>query len=1169
MTGMHPPSSLAAGSTTLQGDLAGRDQRRAADPHTSVWVGASAGTGKTKVLTDRLLRLLLDGCYPERILCLTFTKAAAAEMANRLADQLARWASGSAKELEESLYALSGKQASFEEMVRARRLFARVLETPGGMRIQTIHSFCQSLLRRFPLEAGLAPHFSAIDDRDAAELMDEARELIFQRADGRDEPALTEAMALICDSLHETRLPDFLRAIAAQRSRLHRTFDAHGGLMPLLAAMAEKLGVSPSETAGSVIAGACQDEAFAVKDCRWAVDILLQGSKTDIERAQTMAAWLAADEQGRAAAFATYARALLTADGDVLKRLCTKKCTDRYPAIEDVLRTEAERMARIRDLVRAVDLRAATEAMLRFAEAWLQTYQRLKENRAQLDFDDLIQIARRLLNASSGRAAWVLYKLDGGIDHILIDEAQDTSPDQWDIVRALSDEFFAGAGAVETVRTVFAVGDPKQSIYSFQGADPKAFGETRLYLKERVESVRAPWASVPLQISFRSSPAVLTAVNATFAGSPGRDGVLEEGEDIHHVAWRSEDGGRVEIWPLTVPREVDAPPAWKPPVEAVRGDNSRVRLARLVAERIRTMISGEILPSKGRPVRAGDILVLVRRREPFVDDLVRELKSRRVPVAGNDRMVLTEQMAVMDLMALGNFLLLPEDDLTLAVVLRGPLIGLSEDDLFTLAWQRKGSLWDALRGAGDAAPFENAYRFLADLLDRADFIAPHELFSHVLTERDGRKKILSRLGAEAEDPLDEFMNLTLAFEQVHPPSLQGFLHWMESGAVEIKRDLEQAKGSDENGQVRIMTVHGSKGLQAPIVFMPDTVSIPRASGEYLFWIEDGSGGDIPLWPPHAEQRTETCRRAIEARKDFILREYRRLLYVAMTRAEDCLYVAGWQGKVAPSQGNWYELVRNALAAHPDAMVEDDPFLRRHPGEADDAESLVLTVPQKRIVDTVPAPMPARVSDRLPAWASTLPPREPVPPRPLVPSRIEGDDLSATSPLDAVDERRFQRGIAVHQLLQILPDVSPELRAAAAGRLLARPMWGMTEHGRNELIREVMTILDDPAFAPLFGPGSQAEVPIVGLVNDRALAGQVDRLFVSERDVWIVDYKTNRHPPATEDDVPPLYLRQMAAYRQALVRIYPDRNVHCVLLWTDGPVLMTLDSARLDQVFSKM
>jgi ATP-dependent helicase/nuclease subunit A len=632
------------------------------------------------------------------------------------------------------------------------------------------------------------------------------------------------------------------------------------------------------------------------------------------------------------------------------------------------------------------------------------------------------------------------------------------------------------------------------------------------------------------------------------------------GEDITHLPHRGGQAGRVEVWPPVEPRPADEPPAWKPPVERIRGDSPRARLARLLASRIRAMIDGERLESRGRPVRAGDVLVLVRRRGGFVEELVRELKARKVAVAGADRMVLTEQMAVMDLMALGNFLLLPEDDLTLATVLKGPLVGLSEEQLFTLAHGRAEGqgLWDALRQGvpgGDIA-FETAFRRLSDLLAQADRIAPHALYARVLGPLGGRRRLLARLGLEAEDAIDEFVALTLAFERAHPPSLQGFLRWLEAGALEIKRDLEQS-GRDA---VRIMTVHGSKGLQAPIVFLPDTMQVPTRSPR-LLWLGEGED-ELPAWPPRAEDMDAVCREGAEARKAAREREYRRLLYVALTRAEDRLVICGWRGLKAAPETCWHTLVQGALA--PLAAEFDDPFL----AQADEtAEGPVLVLSNAQ---TAPpegqgkGQEAAAIISPLPDWARVAAEAEPMPPRPLAPSRPEGEEPPVRSPLAEADGKpRWQRGKLIHRLLQTLPELPRAERSKAMLRFLGRPAWGLETKEQLAIANEVSDILDHPGLAGLFGPASRAEVPLVGYIGERIVSGRVDRLAVSADEVVVADYKTNRRPPKTADEVPDLYVRQMAAYRLALACIYPGHRIRCVLVWTDGPALTEIDAARLD------
>jgi len=1142
-------------SLTAEADLR---QRRAADPLASVWVAASAGTGKTKVLTDRVLTLLLAGALPRRLLCLTFTKAAAAEMAVRLNRRLAGWATTDDARLVADLTRLLGRAPDPAELVRARRLFAQVLDTPGGMAIETLHAFCQSLLRRFPLEAGVAPHFQVMDDADAAEALDAAKIAVLTAARDGSEPALARALAGVTARVHEFAFPDLLGELASERGRLERILRREGGLGGVLAALAARLGLERGETEAELLAAACAEAAFDGPGLRAAVAALEGGGKTDQARAAAMAAWLA-DPAGRVAGWETWCAQFLTREGEIRQTLATKAVREAAPTAVEALFDEAERVRQLGERRRAAGIVAATEALLTLGTALLDAYRRHKVSRAAMDYDDLILAARDLL-ARPGQTSWVQYKLDGGIDHVLIDEAQDTNPDQWAVVAALTGEFFADTGVGGRARTVFAVGDAKQSIYSFQRADPRAFTAMRDRFSREVPLAGRRWDEVALNLSFRSGRAVLDAVNAVFGDrQPGRDGVAAPGEDITHLAHRAGAAGRVEIWPAVAPRPLDAPPPWRPPVERIRGDAPQARLARLLAGRIAAMIGREPLESRGRPVRAGDILVLVRRRGPLVEDLVRELKSLKVAVAGADRMVLTDQMAVMDLMALGRFLLLPEDDLTLATVLKGPLVGFDEEQLFLLARDRgQASLWETLRRRLLTDPaFERAYLYLSDLLALADRLPPQALYARILGPLGGRRALLARLGQEAEDPIDEFMALALAIERSHPPSLQGFLHWLDAGQPEIKRDLEQS-GRDA---VRIMTVHGAKGLQAPIVILPDTLQVP-AQGGRLLWLGDAiAETELPAWAPRADDQDPVCRAAAAQRKLAREQEYRRLLYVAMTRAEDRLIICGWETRKAPPEGCWYALIREALA--PLARTEPAEWLVRA-GETADHDLLVLTCPQQDPVTAEGEAAAARPEPALPDWARRPAEAEPSPPRPLAPSRPDEDEPPVRSPLDRIGEAgRWQRGSLIHRLLQTLPDLPRAERATVMAAFLARPLWGLSAVERLKIAGEVNALLDAPDFAPLFGPGALAEVPVLARIGDRILSGRIDRLVVQPDTVLAIDYKTNRRPPTDLEAIPPVYVRQMAAYRLALACLYPGHRVRCLLLWTDGPRLMEIPPARLD------
>ena len=1147
-------------------------QRPAADPAASVWVAASAGTGKTKVLTDRVLSLMLHGTPPERILCLTFTKAAAAEMATRLAGRLARWATMKDDRLAEDLHDLLGDHFETTLFDEARRLFARVLDAPGGMKIQTIHAFCQSLLGRFPLEARVAPHFQVLDERSAAEMLHQAREEVLAAAraemDG-DATGLADAVAEVSIHAQEQTFTELMAGLVKERGQLVRLLRRHGGPDGLEAAVYRVLAVDPGDTAEGLLAAASADTALDVMGLHLVVEALGQGTDPERKKAAALGGWLAADMVARTAGFDDYSGLFLTKAGEVRSRLLTKGAQAAVPGALTVMEAEAVRLIGVRDRLNALAVARATAALLHLGAAILEAYQRHKTARALLDYDDLILGTRDLL-ARQGSASWVLYKLDGGLDHVLIDEAQDTNPEQWEVIDSITAEFFAGEGAHDAARTVFAVGDAKQSIYSFQRADPTAFGRMREHFRSRAREAGQHWTQVDLAHSFRSSAAVLEAVDALFAQEVARAGVLFEEEDLQHQAVRLGQAGLVELWPPVPPAETDETTPEEPPV-ARRGETPpRTRLARLIARKVRSWTATPDggdgaegwLASKGRRLRPGDILVLVRRRNEFVEELVRELKRLDVPVAGVDRMVLRDQLAVMDLVALGRVLLLPEDDLTLATVLKGPLLGLSEDQLFQVAYDRDGSLWSALAARATHDPdLRAARRHLADLMARADFVRPYELYADILT-RDwgggrGRERLLARLGPDAEDPIEEFLSLALAYEREHVPSLEGFLHWIEAGAQEVKRDMEH--GPDA---VRVMTVHGAKGLQAPVVILPDTMQTPPAQ-RGVFWLD----GDDPLalWPlkqAYDGAVAKAARGRAQAAQD---EEYHRLLYVAMTRAEDRLYVCGWSLRTAASEHCWYKLVERALAGAGEAVHVDftgdieegwaGPGARLSTSQSADPEPDAAQV------------MPAvRTDAALPPWIGQAPRPEPAPPRPLAPSRPAMDEPPVLSPLGPDEGRRFRRGRLIHRLLQTLPELPSEDRRAAAERLLASPAHGLPSEDRSEIADAALTVLEDPDFAHLFGVGSRAEVPLVGVAQvhgrDEVISGQVDRLIVDERYVLIVDYKTNRPAPTAEAEVPAVYLRQMAAYRAVLSGLYPDRRIDCALLWTDGPHLMQLSDAAL-------
>lgn len=1156
-------------------------------PDRTVWVAASAGAGKTTILTRRVLSLLVHGTPPGRILCLTFTKAAAAEMANRINTRLSAWAAADDSTLAGELRDLLGRPPSSPETRRARALFGDVLDVPGGMKIQTIHAFCQSLLRRFPIESGLAPHFEVMDERTAAELMLGARDDLLRAARLAPAGPIGAALAVVTAATDEESFSKLMAELASARGRLKRLFDARGGATGTLAALRARLGLRDGDTVESIRRDAVADLALPLADLKAMAQAFALGSEAQKKTSGKIDGYLAGLD-ARLADFDGYCGLFLTTDGAPRKMgpIVGKALAGTTNFVE-TLENEAARLIAVCSRLRAARLAELGAALLTLAGHLLAAYERHKSRRATLDYDDLILKTRDLLQGegelAASAAAWVLFKLDGGLDHILVDEAQDTSPEQWEVVAAVAEEFFAGEGArangpYSLPRTVFVVGDLKQSIYSFQGADPDAFLRMRGHFQERARRAET-WRETDLLMSHRSTDAVLRAVDAVFARDPARIGVAEGGQTVKHNLKRIGQAGIVELWPPVTPRDAPLLMPWASPTETDDGDSPQTRLAAVIAARIAAWVGKEPLESYGRPVRAGDVMVLVRRRTGFVSELVRGLKARGVPVAGVDRMVLTEQLAVMDLIAFGQFLLLPDDDLTLATVLKSPMVGLDEAQLYDIAYGRdRLSLWDALtkRAGRDkaAGAFKAAHALLARFLALADYLRPYELYSELLVREGGRGKLLARLGIEAEDPIAEFLNRALGYEREAAPSLQGFLHWFAAGDAEIKRDLEQTV----RDEVRIMTVHGAKGLQAPIVILPDTMQVPTRHDPLLWTALDEANDDpalprLPLWPPRVaddDMVAAAARARAAQRRD---EEYRRLLYVALTRAEDRLYVCGWQTRKAPPPGCWYNLVSDGLRAlAEEGAVQAVPFdFTALTSEGWSGVGLRLAHQQSRAPDKARDDHGAPPPDLAPLenWARVAAKPEERPSRPLAPSKPDPAseaEPAMLSPFAADDDgARFQRGLLIHRLLQSLPDVAPEARAAAAARYLARPLWNLSAAQQSAIAGEALRVLGDPRFVALFGAGSQAEISIAGQVGDMTISGQIDRLVALEDRVLLVDYKSNRPPPTRALDVPAIYLRQLAAYRALLAQIYVGRRIDCALLWTDGPSWMEIPAELLDGV----
>jgi ATP-dependent helicase/nuclease subunit A len=1127
-------------------------QRAASNPAVSAWVSANAGSGKTHVLAQRVIRLLLSGTAPEKILCLTYTKAAAANMANRVFETLGKWTAFDDARLDAEIAGIEGRRPDAKRRIRARRLFAEALDTPGGLKVQTIHAFCTRLLHQFPFEADVAARFEVLEDRTRSELIDRQRMAVLLEASAKPDSALGRALSIAITVAADQTFADVVGDVIARHDELTKWIASAGGVEAAMADLSRALGVEPDDSAERVEAEIVNGPLLPQTEWPTVATLCRASSANDQKQCERLSRATAASGTDKAE---EYLSVFLTDKSEKRKTVVTGGFAKQYPELAQRLAQEQDRVCGLIARRRAVATRERTAALMTIAAEVIARYRAEKDRRGLLDYDDLIDKTLHLLG--NERAAWVHYRLDMGIDHVLIDEAQDTSPRQWDIVEQLVEEFFAGKGARELPRSIFAVGDEKQSIFSFQGAEPEEFSARRQKYAKAYRDAALEFVELRFLYSFRSVPVVLNAVDAVFAREEAFAGLASDPVPTVHAAVRASAPGVVELWDLEEPDEKREIEGWDAPFDETTETSPRVRLARRIARSAKQWIGSDVVGDGDhrRKARAGDVLVLVRQRGTLFEAIIRALKEAGVPVAGADRLVLTEHIAVMDLVALADALLLPDDDLALASVLKSPLFGVSEEQLFALAWNRKGSLRAALRKkAHDDAAFADAHARLERYADWARHLAPFAFYARVLGAERGRARFLARLGAEATDALDEFLEHTLIYERHEAPTLQGFVAWLRGGDTMVKRDMDIARD-----EVRVMTVHGAKGLEAPIVVLADTTTPPKGPKEpRIFALPANAAPGAPdrlVWASRKADDVEPVAAARASAVQDAVNEYRRLLYVALTRAADRLVVAGARGAMKMPDGCWYQLVENALKA--DAVEEP----------ADDGEGMVWrwrkSAPRQTDADEIVVSDAATQPHNIPDWLRRDAPTEHAARSAISPSTTgEGPRVTA-------DAHALARGRAVHRLLQVLPSLAPERRAEAAQRFFSQKAQRdeFDEAERRTIAGEVLALLDAPRFAALFATGSRAEVPIVGKTPFGTISGQVDRLAVTDKEVLVADYKSDRFVPPTTGRIPQEYIEQLALYRAVLRLAYPNHRVRVALVWTAGPALTELSDEALDAALS--
>ena len=1132
------------------------NQRLAVQPDRTVWLSASAGTGKTQVLSARVLRLLLqDGVSPDQILCLTFTKAGAAEMATRVNDVLARWVRLPEIELARELGDI-GASMGQQTIARARSLFAAVLDCPGGgLRIETIHAFSQWLLGAFPAEAGLVPGTRAMEDRDRDLLLREVLAELLINAQELGDAALFAALEDLSLRMGEDAVPAFLLRCASA----HDLWDGPGAWQPPLRPRINRLLGLDAEEDGAGLADLVRDSMFDVR----AVEACMEANRrwrapTGLDAAAVMQGWLEAAPAARIAGLDGFAEVFLTKAGQPRSATNLAKHEPNYADYQLCVIGDLQRVQEMRALV---DLAARLEPALtlgrRFALAWAEA----KAREGFIDFDDQIRAAAELLTKRAP-AEWIRYKLDRRFDHILVDEAQDTNAAQWRIVLdGLVGDFFSGEGqGGDRLRTLFVVGDYKQAIFGFQGTSPENFAAARERVRRELDALAGATADpakalLPLGLgrSYRTAASVLAFVDRAIAAiGPERFGLPEAPEPHQGDEGRP---GMVTLW-RTVGGAADEDED-SPPDEGDDGGESWLSrpdrvMADQIAQQVRQWLDDGFPLHKGGPRRAtpGDIMVLVRSRKALAGLIVARLHARGVPVAGVDRLRLGAPLAVKDLIAALRFCAQPLDDLNLAALLVSPLIGWSQEMLLEHGYRAKGvRLWDHLRAQEGPATFPTM-EHLRGALGRADFGTPAQLLHWLLVGPwQGRRKLVARLGAEANDPVNELINAASAYASTQTPSLVGFLQWFDAGDGELKREAGQ-----KADLVRVMTVHGSKGLEAPIVILADAAADPDASRLRDLALEEAVLEErrrVPLPPLNKAEKVGPVREAAERAAEAEREEHWRLLYVAMTRAEEALFIGGALGSRAkePPVESWYAQLA-PLFGDPDGGWREDPIW----GGSRQLGGLGPLAPAIAAV-----PPPAEPDAQLPAWLAAPLPAEPRPPRPLAPSGLgeAGDASDPPSPPGPAARLAARRGTLLHKLIERLPELPPEVRPEAARKWLARMAAEFDEDARQAMADAAMRVLAEPAWQEVFGPGSLAEVPIAAVVGERVVSGTLDRLLLAETRVRVVDFKTDRRPPQSIAEVPLASLRQMAAYVAALEVIYPARRIEAALLYTHTPQLIVI------------
>ncbi|HJD59945.1 MAG TPA: UvrD-helicase domain-containing protein [Rickettsia endosymbiont of Omalisus fontisbellaquei] len=859
-------------------------QQQASDPNYSVWVSASAGTGKTKILTDRFLRLLITGVEPTNILCLTFTNAAAVEMQARINSKLKNLSLCDVEKLEEKIFLMTGHKPLSLEIENAKTLYDKLLNSNEPLNIYTIHAFCQKILKTFPLEAGITPEFKILEETKLQDIFLNIRNEIYLNDEHND------LIKILLNRFHEITLQDIFTEIIEQKIKFKKLFT-HKTI--------------PEEIHNKRLAlGELNNIYDKVKNLFLEYDLETEPKEL-----------------------------FFTKDGKKRKSLLSKELIRKYPKLLLELEKITSEIYRLDELRRIEELEYHTNLLTKLAHIILKKYDSYKEENNLLDYDDLIYYTEKLLNNKTTHE-WLVHKLENEINHILVDEAQDTSPPQWNIITTLITEFNA---ADKPSNSTFIVGDDKQSIFSFQGADLANFSLVNERLKANLTSANKKFKNITLECSYRSCAEILQFTHHVLKNIKSNYPNLFLSDNPLISSFRTHQGS-VTVWPL-VTSEKQEELFWALPEDYENSKSAADLLIEKIVNFIKEQIENkEILPSTASRISEKDFMILVRKRDEFSNNLIKELSKAKLKVEASDRVNLKENLTIMDLISVAKFVLLPDDDLNLAGLLKSPIIGISEQQLYELLVNKSdNSLWDIL------SSHEEIYNKLDSLIKIYKISTAEDFFDLAVNNLNLREIY----DYDSDDMINELLKLSKNYANDIDNSLQGFVTWFENNNITVKRDMEHSD------KIRVMTVHGSKGLEAPIVILCDSTTLPVSSNKFI-WDdkgeadllqmpankeefegntehstaaytsvrEDASTGltyKLPLEASYARGRMffsanaadtpEFLQTLKEAEKLKDLQEYIRLLYVAMTRAKDHLIICGFSSKAATPENCWYEMTK--------------------------------------------------------------------------------------------------------------------------------------------------------------------------------------------------------------------------------------------------------------------